>query len=66
MFLRVRQWIDPLPEVCRGVDVAQLRLDARHVYQQILELGRSRIAEFDRSLFQPVRFSAQSDFKGES
>lgn len=57
MFLRLRQWIDPLPERCRGVDVAQLRLDARRVYDELLLLGRARIAEFDRSLFQPVRFS---------
>lgn len=64
MFLRVRQWIDPLPELCRGVDVAQLRLDARLAYDQILELGRSRIAEFDRSLFRPVRYSIPGDFIG--
>lgn len=57
MFLRMRQWIDPLPEICRGVEVARLRSDARRVYDEILGLGRSRIAEFDRSLFQPVRYT---------
>jgi CheY-like chemotaxis protein len=65
MFLRVRQWIDPLPELCRGVDVAQLRADARRVYDQVLTLGRSRIVEFDFSLFQPVRYSGFRDFTGE-
>ncbi|NJN44218.1 MAG: DUF309 domain-containing protein [Anaerolineae bacterium] len=29
MFLRVRQWLEPLPSVCRGVNVGQLRVDAR-------------------------------------
>jgi len=28
MFIRLRKWIEPLPEVCRGVDVAQLRMIA--------------------------------------
>ena len=25
MFLRMRQWIDPLPDFCRGFNVAQLQ-----------------------------------------
>ena len=57
MFLRLRQWIDPLPETCRGVDVARLRNDARRVYEELLALGRPRIAELDRSHFQPVRYT---------
>jgi hypothetical protein len=59
MFLRLRQWIDPLPERCRGVEVAQLRSDARRVYEEILALGRQHISEFDCKSFQPVRYSEQ-------
>lgn len=54
MFLRVRQWINPLPEICRGVDIGQLRLDAEIVYQQLVKLGANHIDEFDRSLFHPI------------
>jgi len=56
MFLRVRQWIDPLPERCRGVDVARLRADAEVAYERLQTLGRERIAEFDPSLLQPVQY----------
>ena len=56
MFLRLRQWIDPLPSPCRGVDVARLRQDARQVHQALLALGPDRIATFDCSLFQPVHY----------
>ena len=66
MFLRLRQWIDPLPDLCRGVDVARLRSDARLVYDQLLALGRSRISEFDRSLFQPVHYTVPGDSIGGS
>jgi CheY-like chemotaxis protein len=59
MFLRLRQWIDPLPPLCRGVDVARLREDARRVHQALLTLGPDRIADFDRSLFKPVEYSAK-------
>jgi predicted metal-dependent hydrolase len=57
MFLRVRQWLDPLPDVCRGVDVAGLRDNARAVHEALLALGPERLAELDRNLIQPVRYT---------
>lgn len=55
MLLRVRQWLEPLPSDCRGVDVASLRADAERVYATLVELGPDRIGEFDRNLFKPIR-----------
>jgi predicted metal-dependent hydrolase len=56
MFLRSRQWFEPLPGVCRGVDLAQLRADATAVHEAIVALGPERIDEVDRALLRPVRF----------
>lgn len=56
MFLRVRQWIDPLPGECRGVDIDQLRSDAEKVRQALIALGPERIEEFDKGLLHPVRY----------
>lgn len=56
MFLRLRQWIDPLPDFCRGVNVEQLRADAGKVQEALLKLGEEHIGEFDRSLFKPVLY----------
>jgi CheY-like chemotaxis protein len=56
MFWRVRQWIDPLPDTCRGVDVARLRQDAERVRQALVASGAGRIGEFDRRLFKPVLY----------
>ncbi len=39
IFLRSRQWLSPLPNTCRGVDVKQLRLDAGQVEQALKEDG---------------------------
>ncbi len=55
MFLRLRQWLDPLPDKCRGVDVAQLRADALAARSELERLGPERIGEFDRGLFKPVK-----------
>jgi len=56
MFLRLRQWIDPIPDFCRGVNVAQFRKEARIVHEAVLDLGPDRIEEFDRSLLRPVTY----------
>lgn len=56
MFLRMRQWFEPLPDLCRGVDVAQLRADARRVEERLIEVGESGVGRLGRELFQPVRF----------
>ncbi|MFK7804268.1 MAG: DUF309 domain-containing protein [Anaerolineae bacterium] len=56
MLMRVKQWLDPLPDTCRGIDVSKLRQDADAVYQQLKELGRDRLDEFDQSTFQPVSY----------
>ncbi len=53
MLLRSVQWLAPLPEVCRGVDVGQLREDAARV-RAALE-GAADLSAFDRGLLRPVR-----------
>ena len=57
MFLRLRQWIDPLPDTCRGVNVAQLRRDTDTVYEALIQLGADRIYEFDEALFHNVSYA---------
>lgn len=58
MFLRMRQWLDPLPDECRGVDVAQLRADALAARAELERLGPERIGEFDRRLIKPLPFGS--------
>lgn len=57
MLLRVRQWLNPLPESCRGVDVLQLRQDVHAVHEALVSLGADRISEFDWALARPVAFT---------
>lgn len=56
MLLRMRQWLTPMPPICRGVDVAKLLEDATVVQNQLAELGPAKIGEFDFSLFRPIKF----------
>jgi predicted metal-dependent hydrolase len=57
MFLRARQWIDPLPDICRGVNVAQLRQDAKKVREHLLALGPEGIGGIDMDLFTEIHYT---------
>ena len=57
MLLRAAQWLVILPDVCQGVDVAQLRADAARVRAELERLGPAGIAQFDRALLRPLRLA---------
>ena len=54
---RSRKWMQDWPEVCRGVQVGQLRRDAEVVIREVKKLGPENISQFDRFLLKPVRWS---------
>ena len=61
MFQRCRQWLDPFPSSCRGVDLDQLRTDYLRAESELLRLGPERLAHFDRSLMKPIAVTAQAN-----
>lgn len=55
MLLRSVQWLNLLPDVCQGIDVARLREDAAQVRAALEAWPDERdLGEFDRSLLKPV------------
>lgn len=56
MLLRVRQWLEPLPHVCRGVNIARLRDNAAQIQAIVTELGEERLGEFDTAVVQPIEY----------
>ena len=56
MFLRSRQWLTPLPEVCRGIHIGRLREDAAKIHQKVLELGQAGLDSFDLRTLPAVHF----------
>jgi len=55
MLQRSVQWLVVLPEICQGIDVAQLREDSFRVRAELERLGEDRFNEFDHSLIRGVR-----------
>jgi hypothetical protein len=55
MLLRSVQWLNALPDVCRGVNVARLRQDALRVRAALERMPPDAdLASFDRALLRPV------------
>jgi uncharacterized protein len=54
MFLRLRKWLDVLPDRCQGVNVAKLRAEVDLVYNKLIELGPEKISEFEHQLLKPI------------
>jgi predicted metal-dependent hydrolase len=57
MFLRVRKWLDPLPDSCQGVNIKKLRQEVRAINQALIALGPDRIGEIDPAMMKPVEYS---------
>jgi predicted metal-dependent hydrolase len=56
MFLRIRKWLSPLPDTCRGINIKQLRLDVEAVHTELISLGPEGIEEFNLALLKPVEY----------
>ncbi len=57
MFLRSRQWLSPLPDYCRGINISQLIADAELAHRALVELGPDDVHQFEFGLLKPVQFS---------
>lgn len=57
LFQRAWQYLNALPDVAQGIDVAQLRADAQVAQAELERLGPERIGEFPEALFKPVRYA---------
>ena len=61
MLQRSVQWLYLIPDICQGIDVAQLRRDSFRVRAELQRLGPGRLAEFDRGLLKGLRRRSPQD-----
>jgi hypothetical protein len=60
VYARSKRWLDPFPDICRGVDVKGLRRHLEQVMLEVYRLGPDNLAELDPHLLQPIRWSEES------
>ena len=57
VYERGMKWLTPWPDLCRGVDVGQLKKDANKVIAEVKRLGAENIGRFNPMLFQPIQWN---------
>jgi uncharacterized protein len=57
MFQRCRQWLDPFPSNCQGIDIESLRANFLAVEELVHRVGPDGIAHIDNRFFKPISFS---------
>lgn len=57
MHKRCHVWLDPWPEVCRGVNVAKLITDIDKAANTAAELGEGNLHDFDQSLLTKIEWT---------
>lgn len=57
MFLRMRKWLYPLPGMCRGIKIDQLRNDVEAVHAELIALGPDGMDQFNLELLRPVEYT---------
>jgi CheY-like chemotaxis protein len=55
LFRRGLPRLRDLPPICQGIDLATFRAEAEAIHQEVVALGPTRLAEFDRSRFLKIR-----------
>lgn len=60
MLARAQENLEPFSGPCLGIDVPQLREDARRVEQLVRALGETRLHEFNRAWLKPIPYHSRS------
>jgi predicted metal-dependent hydrolase len=56
VYVRSQKWLKDWSDICRGIQVEELRRDAAAVLKEVERLGKENIRDFDRALLKPVRW----------
>ncbi len=57
VYARSQKWLTDWSNVCRGIQVEELRQNAKVVINEVQRLGKENIRHFDRSLLKPITWS---------
>lgn len=59
MYVRCKVWLWPWPDMCRTVDVGQLKKDVEVAATEAKRLGEERLEQFNSALFKKIRRVAE-------
>lgn len=57
VYKRSQRWLEGWNDVCKGINIKQFQADARNVMNEVEQLGKEKIGEFDISLFKKIQWN---------
>lgn len=57
VYARSQRWLKDWSDICRGIQVGELRRNAEVVMNEVQRLGREHIRDFNLTLLKPVRWN---------
>jgi hypothetical protein len=57
VYERSQRWMKDWPDVCRGIQVAELRRNAEAAIAEMQRLGKEHLGEFDVALLKPITWT---------
>lgn len=57
VYSRSLKWTQGWSDICRGINMKQLRKDAETAIKELERLGKEKINEFDKSLLKPIQWN---------
>jgi uncharacterized protein len=57
MFRHCRVWLEPFPDVCQGINIAQLKHDYQAVESMLVRLGPAGLHNIDPDQLKPVQYT---------
>ena len=58
VFQRCHKWLDPYPDLCRGIDLAGFRKDYLRVEAEVIRLGPDHLGDFNPLLLKHIQFQS--------
>jgi uncharacterized protein len=56
VFQRCHKWLEPFPDICRGIDLASFRQDYLRVEAEVVRLGPDHLSEFNPLLLKRIQY----------
>jgi len=61
VFQRCHKWLEPFPDLCRGIDLAGFREDYLRVEAEIIRLGQDGLGDFNPLLLKHIRYQSSTE-----
>jgi predicted metal-dependent hydrolase len=61
VFQRCHKWLEPFPDICRGIDLAGFRQDYLRVEAEIIRLGPDHLGGFNPLLLKHIQYKSPAE-----